>query len=282
MMYQEKMAVAVKVNNRVLREFKDQVYIPFNEEYTLFIKNLNTRRAVVKIEIDGQNVTNDGLVVNANSSVDLERFISDNLNEGYRFKFVERTAKIEQHRGGPGVEDGLIRIEWEYEKDYPKTLGGIDWSKIKGSTGYVDAVSNTWLSGGSYDPTSMKEDYYFAQTARGAGSSFASASGDYMSGTLLNCSTVSSAESVLRSMPPQSDIGITVKGSISEQRFYQVDVKTDGVKHVMVLKLVGDIGGKPVVEPVTVKTKAKCETCGLVNKATSKFCVECGTNLQII
>ena len=56
MMYGNKLAAAIKVNGKVLREFKDTVYIPFGAEYTILVKNLETKRAIVNIFIDGENV----------------------------------------------------------------------------------------------------------------------------------------------------------------------------------------------------------------------------------
>jgi len=38
---------------------------------------------------------------------------------------------------------------------------------------------------------------------------------------------------------------------------------------------------KPVIAPITVKEKPKCQTCGKQNKATSNFCSACGTSLTI-
>jgi tRNA(Ile2) C34 agmatinyltransferase TiaS len=53
-------------------------------------------------------------------------------------------------------------------------------------------------------------------------------------------------------------------------------------KHSMVIKLLGETpDNKPVLKPVTVERKPKCTTCGKQNKAHAKFCVECGTALEI-
>jgi len=38
---------------------------------------------------------------------------------------------------------------------------------------------------------------------------------------------------------------------------------------------------KPVLQPVNVKMKPKCTSCGKQNKATNKFCSECGTSLEL-
>ena len=95
-MYQNKLAVAIKSSGKVLREFEDNVYLPFSTEYSIFIKNKNSVRASVKIEIDGVDVTQGvSLVVNPNDEIELERFIKNgNLNSGNRFKFIERTSAI--------------------------------------------------------------------------------------------------------------------------------------------------------------------------------------------
>jgi hypothetical protein len=118
MMYSNQFAAAIKVNNKILREFGETVYLPFGSEYQIRLKNLNTTRAKVTVEIDGQNVTDGGLVIDSFQTVDLERFIRNgNLSEGNRFKFIERTSKIEDHRGIK-LEDGLITIRYEYELSY--------------------------------------------------------------------------------------------------------------------------------------------------------------------
>ena len=62
MMYNHLMACCLKANGKVLREFKDTVYVPFGQEYSILLKNLNKKRAVVNITIDGQNVVGAGQV----------------------------------------------------------------------------------------------------------------------------------------------------------------------------------------------------------------------------
>ncbi len=117
MMYNSKLAVALKSAGKVLRESNETVKLPFGSEYSVLIKNLNSVRALVKIEIDGEDV-GDGtrFVIDPNDNVELERFIKNgNLKKGNRFKFIERTRNIEKHRG-IGVEDGLVRVEFNFER----------------------------------------------------------------------------------------------------------------------------------------------------------------------
>ena len=249
-MYQSKLAAAIKVNGQVLREFGDTVYVPFGSEYSITLKNLHTTRAVVNVSIDGDDMVPGGLVLNAGQSIDLERSIKNgNLREGNRFKFIERTGNIEAHRGVK-VEDGLVRIEYQFEQ----AVNPISWttpsvyqnSILRGSTS-ASGSNTIWpmgsvtCSAASYDATS-----------------------------------VNSSHAVLNSV---SDVGITVPGSRSDQSFVTTHVgMLETIKHSMVIRL---LGGEAVKQAVTVKHKPKCVTCGKQNKATSKFCAECGTALEI-
>ena len=95
-MYNEKVVASIKVKGKILREFKDTIYIPFGEEYSILLKNLNTKRVIINVFIDSENVVPGGLVLNAGQTVDLERSIkNNNLQTGNKFKFIERTSAIE-------------------------------------------------------------------------------------------------------------------------------------------------------------------------------------------
>lgn len=289
-MYNNKLAVALKANGKVLREFKDTVYVPFGTEYTILIKNLNTVRASVTIEIDGQDATeNVSLIINPKEELELTRFIKNgNLNAGNCFKFIERSANIEQHRG-IGVEDGLIRVEFEFERERRPLVNndpwwgqkiGSPWYGREDKFYYVDPTYST--CGGLNEPAVSKG------TLRSAN---AGLHGELMNA--INCTAVAYSANAATTMGmatacavPQSfnDAGITVPGSESTQKFSTVyGFNSDGVKHAIVLKLLGENpAGQVIQQPVTVKAKPKCVTCGKVNKATAKFCSECGTSLTII
>ncbi len=272
-MYNEKLAVAIKSAGKVLREFKDQVYLPFGSEYSLLIKNMNTVRALVTVTIDGTDV-GDGteFVINPNSSVDLERSITNgNMEQGNRFKFIERTASIEQHRG-IGVEDGLIRVEFKYERQpgplyRPLPFNGDPWVQLYNKTG--SSPDPMW----SYTSTTHTSNS--SATPRNGGSPFRSMQAQAQA---QRDGSVANEELTL------SDAGITVPGSVSDQQFTSVaSFPTEHKSHVIVLKLMGETeDSKPVKRPVNVKTKPKCTTCGRLGKATANFCTNCGTSLTIV
>lgn len=316
MMYDSKMAVAVKAKGRVLRENKDQVYLPFGEEYTLTFKNLNSVRALVKVWIDGVDATDgtSGLIVPPNESVDLERFIKEgNLGAGNRFKFIERTGAISQHRGNK-IDDGLIRVEFEFERQKPAYIPSPvympsypTWPSYPEKQRLIGSVCSDSL----LNSDSLRATYAAGKSLGGSGQLSntigddgvaMAASANYMSvcdsnvsysATASNATMTTPVSSPMRSrrltkssasvQAPQSEVGITVPGSVSSQSFtWGSAFPTDGVKHTMVLRLLGEVDSKPVVAPVTVKHKPTCTSCGKVNKANAKFCSECGTGLQLV
>ncbi len=243
MMYESKLAAAIKVSGKVLREFKDTVYVPFGSEYSILLKNLHTTRAVVNVFIDGDDMVPGGIVLNAGQEVDLERSVKNgNLNEGNKFKFIERTGSVERHRGAK-LEDGLVRIEFQFEQP----ARPITW--------------NTTQIGGIYPQGGILRgvnDVHYGVTCSTA---------------TYDATSVNSAHGLL------NDVGITVPGSHSTQKFSTAYVGAlESAKHSMVFRL---LGGEAVKQAVTVKHKPKCQTCGKQNKATAKFCTECGTALEI-
>jgi hypothetical protein len=108
-MFKNNFVVAVKSENKILREDGDTVFLPFNSHYTLLLKNLDSRRSLVKVYIDDEDVLNGNrIIINSKSEIELAK-------ADYNFKFIERTDKIGQHCGIK-VEDGIIRVEINYEE----------------------------------------------------------------------------------------------------------------------------------------------------------------------
>ena len=296
MMYQSKLVASLKANGKILREFKDTVYIPFGSEYSFLIKNLHTQRAVVNIFIDGEEVVEGGLVVDAGREVDLERYVKNgNLKTGNKFKFIERTSKIEEHRGVK-LEDGLVRIEFQYEAVKPVSMWNNqpvytarDFFKSSEFQGVTDKYSTTggtgWLqaSGATYS-TNVGGVMRGVDFSKGE-ATIASASAAINNYCVQNNISTTSANvhDGMATMDSYNDVGITVPGSKSKQSFETVTMGImEAEKHSIVLKLLGETpDNKPVTKPVTVDRKQKCDTCGKVNKAHAKFCVECGTALEI-
>ncbi len=297
-MYNQKLVASIKVKGKILREFKDTVYIPFASEYSILLKNLNTVRAVVNVFVDGENAVPGGLVIDPGRSVDLERWIKNgNLSEGNRFKFIERTAAIEEGPRGIKEEDGLIRVEYQFE--LPRPVINVNQIFGNNSTQYYPPGVRTSEYPGVVDKYSQDVNRGWI-TASGATFNQVNVGGvlrgvDYSANGAAMQASASAA--INKAVPQatemhdgmatmdwcQNETGITVPGSKSKQSFQTTTVGAlDPTVHNIVLKIVGDLGhNKPVQKAVTVQHKPKCVTCGKQNKAHAKFCTECGTALEI-
>ena len=280
MMYKSNFVCSLKVGGKILRENSGVVALPFGAEYSILLKNLHSRRAMVKVSVDGQDATESTrLILEPNSTLELERFIKGgNLNAGNRFKFIERTAKIEEHRGIK-EDDGLIRVEFWSEKeiiDVPVVRKHYydDWVPVP-----KPYFPRPWTPKWPYNPweitcnSSDTPQFYKSSTnSRPQRSLRASASSGIIRGQGFQMSEMS-----------MNDTGITVPGSESNQKFRNVSgFELESNSHVIVLQLKGEVGGTQVSTPVTVDQKPTCSVCGKKNKPTDKFCRECGTALVII
>jgi hypothetical protein len=289
MMYSNRFIASLKVGGKILRENSGAVSLPFGSEYEILLKNLNSRRAMCKVTIDGQDATEGTrLILPANGSLTLERFIkNNNLKAGNKFKFIERTRQIEDHRGIK-EEDGLIRVEFWAEKEVIEQ----PIVRMKYYDNWVPVDRPYWPYNRPYywyeapPPYTGQPTIYCNSVQSGAmgvaqttttgsltsSGNIASASGGMLRSTglqAMNCSA------------PVNDAGITVAGSKSDQSFQSsYGFETEFNSQVIVLQLRGVVRDEPVKAAVTVDFKPTCPTCGKVNKISHQFCSNCGTNLH--
>lgn len=246
MAFKKSFVVSLKVDGKILREDGDFVDLPFGSEYSILLKNLNTRRALVNIDIDGARVFS-GLVIDKNQTVELERFEKKNN----KFKFIEKTAQISNHRGD-FIDDGFIRVEFQYEKDLP-----------------VITYRDTW-------PYNHNYDFWGHQPLR------------FSAGTGVRGVNHISAEPQIASYSVSYDAntqtldkGITVPGSESNQSFTTTTMRElEPNSDVIIIRLRGKNGSNFIQAPIMVNTKIECPICGKMNKSNVKFCSNCGTYLR--
>lgn len=273
-MYSNKLAVAIKHNGKILRENKDLVALPFGSEFTVLVKNLNSKRAKFTLHIDGIDVLDSQeIIVNGNSEVELKRFIRNgNMNEGNAFKFIERTAAIEDGPRGIKIDDGTVRVEYWFEVDKPEIkVKDIYWDKHY----YRDYLSSAVPLGNI--TTSTLRGTVNQVTAQNA-----PFSATLSTATAYNASTNISTK-LGDSTVDFNDAGITVPGSKVDQKFTPIyGFQSELNSHVIILRMVGMVGAVNVTAPITVKTKNICSTCSHTNKHNAKFCSGCGTSLLLV
>lgn len=276
-MYKDNLALGIKVRGRVLREKKDTVFLPFGTEYSVFIKNLNSVRAQCKISIDGVDIGyGTSFVVQPNATIEIERYVKNN-DSGNKFKFIERTEAIENHRGIK-LDDGLLRVEYQFEKLYhPATYYYPLWYVPSDTVWYGNGVTT---AGGCFGGTTGTGS---SPSGILRGSSAGTVNVNHMSAPTSTSIGSAGSTAATNATATFNDAGITVPGSLSTQSFITTSgFALEDQKYVMILKLTGKMGEKAVEKVITVRQKQTCTTCGRVNKFTSSFCSACGTSLKVI
>jgi hypothetical protein len=171
-----------------------------------------------------------------------------NTSYGQRFKFIERTADIEHHRGIQ-LDDGLIRVEYRFEK--PETLYRSNTTNYPSMWYTHNGVPLVDHRGG---------DWHNGMTNQHV---------------LCNVTTSSAVAS--------NTAGITTMGSSSQQQFESVVVSAlESTSHAIVIKLVGVNKLKmPISKPICVKTKKHCNICGRKYNSHIQYCPRDGTYLTV-
>jgi hypothetical protein len=283
MTFKKNFVCAIKVGGKVLRESSGRVELPFGSEYSVLLKNLDSVRMQARISIDGKEATG-WLIIGPNQSIDVERFVED-LDRGNRFKFIERTERIEEHRGIK-AEDGLVRVEFKREKIYEVPQVAIHHTYHH----YYPGGCYGWhypYYGPFYSGNYCRALNQNVQTATSAvttaglsGVTYTSASGSVAGAQANNVSYSAQNLQANNVSANANDAGITVPGSLSDQKFISVSGFETEQSEVVVLYLVGKKAGAPVQVAKTVHTLLQCETCGRTSKSSAKFCKECGTSLE--
>ena len=250
MMYNQRFVAVIKSGGRILRErHNGTVYLPFGKEYSILLKNKDARKVLVDIEVDGKNVLNGHkLIMDGNETQEIMG-IMKNMSVTNRFRFINKTKEIQNHRGDR-IDDGLVRITYQFEEHKRRPVT-INWCKTPYRPPY-DSTDDTRYTGD----------------------------------VLYTCSTndiVGSVNDTAKGFSPRSDEGITVKGSKVNSNYRYGDVgDLEPSVYTIVLQLKGRTkkSKKIVSKPITVKTRLKCDTCGRKNKSVAKFCYNCGTYLD--
>lgn len=123
MVYSNKFVMCVLLNGQPQKELANgQVSLPFGAEYALRLRNKNDRRAVVKIYIDGENVSGGGYVVNANDYVDIKRH--HDKDRAFKFVSLDSPDAVDFGKDGPNHDKvkGTIEARFYLEKKRPEVV----------------------------------------------------------------------------------------------------------------------------------------------------------------
>jgi hypothetical protein len=94
------------------------VALPFGSEYSLRLRNKSGKRALANIFIDGEAISdnNEGVIIDAHSYVDVDRFI----NVKKKLKFVsEKSSAAADFGKTNNNSNGIVKVEWRLEANKP-------------------------------------------------------------------------------------------------------------------------------------------------------------------
>lgn len=305
-MYSNKLIACVKAGGKVLREQGENVFLPFGSEYTLWFKNEHTRKVQINVEIDGTDVLfNKSLIINAGETADLKGFVRDMVGSDNRaFKFITKTQEISDFRGDK-IEDGLIKITYQFEKEVVTKFDVIDhhhhhhhhYDNYRWYGPYHPPYS-PWYGGVTCGPSvplgaaytsnigGAKSDSFDSASLRSAlnnvvGTTSASFSTNAVNMSATNANVSMDSLGTVSAQTVSSDPGITVEGSNTKQTFQSGYIGVlEPTKHTMIFQLRGLVETEEVAVPVTVKSKKQCPSCGKKWKSIFEYCPNDGTFLR--
>lgn len=256
-MFKENFVVCVKSSGKVLRENKGGIVeLPFGSEYSLFLKNLSSRKAVASVFVDGKDVSEGNrIIVEGGRGVDILGFIEGNEVKN-SFKFIERTKRIEEYRG-INAEDGIIRVQFQFEKYVCEQYPVAYYYPYYYYPYYPYTYSEITYTSSSYNVSSSKG-------VRGTSNVSC-----YYQNTGLDKQS-------------SNQDGITVKGSRTSQDFVNGYIgKLEENIYTITLKLVGyNKTGGQVSKAFYTNEKIRCFICGELNSSDHNYCSECGTFIK--
>jgi hypothetical protein len=132
-------------NDKIMRVRDGVVTLPFGTEYSVYIKNINSVKAVVSLSIDGVDALDgNSRVVMPNTSITINGFMKG-MKSTNKFKFTKKTKRISKHRGD-FIDDGIVRVEYWFEKPIVYN-NNVTWYKSKyndyDNVFYCNSLGNT-------------------------------------------------------------------------------------------------------------------------------------------
>lgn len=235
MVYSDKFVICVIVDGKPLKELANGcVPIKFGTQYSIRLRNKHSRRAVAKITIDGETISGGGIIVPANSYVDIHR----RTDRDVAFKFVELDSPeaVDVGKNGPNPDKvkGTIQVSFFLER--------IPEPKIQEVHHYhpypvypIYPIYPTWpytIYGSNGGGSSLS-----SSSLRSIGTSVPDTAMDSYSATVSNSIGASITADAPATTPLQD--GCTAEGNATGQQFYTSYIDTECQSVTLTLFLQG-------------------------------------------
>lgn len=259
-MFSNNFVVCIKCNHEVLEEDRaGNIKIPFDSEYSIFLKNKHDRRATANVKVDGQSVGT--FVVDANSSFELKR--PEKTNRAFRFVHIDsNAAKMDGKSRKTDGTNGLIEVEWKLEFKQ-ESVKYVPYPVIVPEpVPYYPSRPRRWRHPDQYTPAGTIIHKFVPDTYTYKGNPQVSSNGDDWSevktsggiipprsrritGQSFSASNSTQPYEYLNAVDEhkpissRDEVGATIEGKSTNQYFIEVDIQTETTSTLMVLSLKG-------------------------------------------
>jgi hypothetical protein len=221
-----------------LKVYKNNVYLNDNDNFEIELYNPTSKSILCKIKLNGEYISNSGIVLRPAERVFLDRFINENskfLFSTYNVSDTKKNRSIIEHNGA---------VEVDFFRE----------SQISTSTGTY------WLTNNISTPTITPYNYYTTTSNQ---------SPSFIGSTLT--SSVSSSNNV--NLRGNILTGRVQKGEKSTQNFTNTHQNFDFFSfHTIKYKILPK-ENKPIESH---EIRSYCTNCGTKMKKGYKFCPTCG------
>ena len=258
-------------------------YLQKGQEFQIELFNPTTDVILAKIILNGNPISQGGLVLNPGQRVFLDRYLDvakKFLFDTYEVSNSEEVKKAIEKNGDFKVEFYRERIEPKFNPNYGSLT--INSSNARGFSGNLN---NTTIPNGNVNLTntsghigstalytSSVSNTFFDQNASNSIPTL-----DSMDDTLsLDMPDVTRSSRTLKSRSKSIETGRVEQGSVSEQKVVTVDKKFFNFSfHTIECKMLPVSQKINTVEDLQVKVY--CTNCGAKLSKGHKFCGQCGT-----
>lgn len=252
-MYKDKYVLTILDQNGLpCKEHDGECFVPFNTEYQIRLKNKTKYDTLAKITIDGKPImdSNQGVIIPAYNSVDLERWVDGDMLKGKRFRFVP----VDDSRVDDPTDSNNGGIVVKMYKSIPNMRFG-------------GSIKTTNFDGGDWTCMDAVSHDFIKPNTGGSGIKY-------------NCCVTDMGNTIYKST---YDKGATIGGSKSNQEFVETNSHVWSTEHTTLrLTLKGEAQHKqPTIAfndfPMEIRY---CPKCGRKKRDRDRFCSKCGLKID--
>lgn len=276
-MFKDSFSICIISNGRVAAESGDVVKIPFDEKYSIRVKNKLIESVAVDIYVDGQLLNKCGpLFLAGNSHLDVDRWLNSDSSSNELIFSKLNDSRVSE----PGeAENGLVECR------FYKTDMAIQKEIIHVDHYYYYPYVPYWYRwpyvGRPYEPLSV---WYNGNSEIPLGGSYTTGGSGFSIGVSQSCINLVNNDSFVSSIGGMND-GSKISGAINSVNCNGASIQGDMInskdnsfdKHnginlfrdptILRLKLIG----------YELEKSNKCRKCGKIRKNGDVFCSRCGT-----